>query len=62
MRKKHKHIEPDHYIVVNTDNQVYTGMIKGSFNYSDDWSKAKPLALQSTSYLTIIKGNQLLKL
>jgi hypothetical protein len=29
MRKKHKHIEPDHYIVVNIDNQVYTGMIRG---------------------------------
>jgi hypothetical protein len=31
MRKKYKHIEPDHYIVVNIDNQVYTGMIRGIF-------------------------------
>ena len=62
MRKKSKHIEPDYYVVINENNQVYTGMIKGSFNYSDDWSKAKPLDLPSTSYLTRIKGNQLLKL
>jgi len=62
MRKKSKHIEPDYYVVINENNQVYTGMIKGSFNYSDDWSKAKPLDLPSTPYLTRIKGNQLLKL
>jgi hypothetical protein len=31
--------------------KVYTGMMKGVFQWSDDWSLAKPLHLESTSYL-----------
>lgn len=62
MRKKPKYTEPDYYVIVNTNGEVYTGMEGGVFNYSDDWSKGKPLDLQSTSYLIRIKGNELLKL
>ena len=38
------------------------GMIGGAFNYSDNWSEAKPLDLRSTSYLMRESGNELLKL
>ena len=39
------------YAVVNAMGRVYTGMMKGVFQWSDDWSMAKPLHLESTSYL-----------
>jgi len=62
MKKIPKYTEPDYYVVINTKGEVYTGMKCGEFNYSDDWSRGKPLDLQSTSYLMKIKGNELLKL
>ena len=62
MIKKPKYIEPDYYVIINTDGEVYTGMKSGSFNYSDNWSEAKPLDLKSTFYLMRESGNELLKL
>tara|TARA_R110002153_G_scaffold10179_1_gene40563 strand:- start:290 stop:478 length:189 start_codon:yes stop_codon:yes gene_type:complete len=62
MIKNRNYIEPDYYIVVNSCGEVYTGMIGGAFNYSDNWSDAKPLDFQSTLYLRGTNGNELLKL
>ena len=60
--KKRNYIEPDYYVVVNGCGEVYTGMIGGAFNYSENWSDAKPLDFQSTFYLMREGGNELLKL
>ena len=62
MKKRSKHTTPEHYVVINQSNQVYVGMWGGSFQYSNDWNKGKPLELSSTRYLMRVKGNELLKL
>jgi hypothetical protein len=62
MKKLNKIPPQDHYVVINQTNQVYVGMMGGSFQYSNDWSKGKPLELSSTRYLMRVKGNELLKL
>lgn len=36
------------YIVINQDGAAYTGMVKGSLNWSYDWNQAKPLAKENT--------------
>jgi hypothetical protein len=61
MRKKTKYIAPEYYVVVNQDGEVYTGLRGGKFQYSHDWSKAKPLDLSNTFYLMREKGNELIK-
>ena len=52
---------PDRYIVINQNGEVYIGMKGGSFQYSDDWSKAKPLYLSNTTYLMRMEENELIK-
>lgn len=61
MTKRRKYIAPDNYIVVNQDGEVFTGLMGGKFQYSQDWSKAKPLDLSNTHYLMREKGNELIK-
>ena len=61
MRKKTKYIAPEYYVIVNQDGEVYTGLRGGKFQYSHDWSKAKPLGLSNTQYLMKEKGNELIK-
>ncbi len=39
------------YIVVNKHGEVFTGLIKGSTQWSYDWSQAKPLFKENTSRL-----------
>ena len=61
MSKRVKEPKPDQYIVINQDGDVYVGMKGGKFQYSHDWSKAKPLGLSNTHYLMREKGNELIK-
>lgn len=61
MKKIKKYTSPEDYIVVNQDGEVFTGMRGGQFQYSPDWSNAKPLAKSSTYYLMRVKGNELIK-
>lgn len=61
MKNKRKHPISENYVVVNQDGEVFTGLRYGSFEYSSDWSKAKPLDLPSTHYLMRVKGNELIK-
>jgi hypothetical protein len=61
MKKRSKYITPEHYVVVNQDGEVFTGLKGGYFEYSHDWSKAKPLDISSTYYLMRVKGNELIK-
>jgi hypothetical protein len=39
------------YVVINKDGEVFTGLSRGYVNWSYDWSEAKPLFKQSTSWL-----------
>jgi len=52
MRKKTKIEKPQYYIVMNQDNEVFTGLVGGYPNYSGNWENAKPLQLSNTSLLT----------
>ena len=49
------------YIVVNQLGQAYCGMIRGQFQYTENWNEAKPLEKSSTAYLMREKGNELIK-
>lgn len=61
MKKRTKYIAPDRYVVVNQDGEVFVGLKCGYFEYSNDWSRAKPLDLSNTHYLMRVKGNELIK-
>ena len=61
MRKKVKYIAPERYVVINQDGEVFIGLRGGRFQYSSDWSEAKPLDLSNTYYLMREKGNELIK-
>ena len=49
------------YVVLNQDGEVFTGIKRGKFQYSSDWSEAKPLGIDHTGYLLREKGNELIK-
>ena len=49
------------YVVLNQDGEVFTGIKRGKFQYSSDWSEAKPLGMDHTAYLLREKGNELIK-
>lgn len=50
-----------HYVVMNQDGEVFTGLLGGYFQYSADWNKAKPLPLSNTTMLMTEPGNELVK-
>ena len=50
-----------HYVVMNQDGEVFTGLLGGQFQYSEDWSRAKPLPLPNTTMLMTEPGNELVK-
>ena len=39
------------YVVINKEGEVYTGLIRGDINWSYNWSEAKPLFKESTTWL-----------
>jgi len=49
------------YVVLNQDGEVFTGIKGGKFQYSSNWSEAKPLGIDHTGYLLREKGNELIK-
>lgn len=51
----------EHYVVLNKHGEVYSGLLRGQFQYSEDWSKAKPLPLDNTAMLMTEPGNELVK-
>jgi hypothetical protein len=61
IRKRHKPIQEETYVVVNRDGQAFVGLKGGYPTYSDDWSEAKPLFIENTKYLLREIGNELLK-
>jgi hypothetical protein len=53
---------PQMYIVVNKDGEVFSGFIQGSIQWSHNWSKAKPLFEQNTSWLlALCPGAEVIK-
>jgi hypothetical protein len=61
IRKRHKIIQPETYVVVNRDGQVFIGLQGGYPVYSNDWDQAKPLEVNNTHYLLKEKGTELIK-
>ena len=39
------------YVVINREGEVFTGLIRGSAQWSYDWFEAKPLNKENTSWL-----------
>ena len=60
-RKYRKYVAPELYVVMNQNGEVFTGIKRGKFQYSSDWSEAKPLGIDHTAYLLREKGNELIK-
>ena len=60
-RKYRKYVAPEMYVVLNQDGEVFTGIRGGKFQYSSNWSEAKPLGIDHTGYLLREKGNELIK-
>jgi hypothetical protein len=48
------------YVVINKHGEVFTGLQKGYPVYSHDWSQAKPLNRENTTYLMKEKGVELI--
>lgn len=46
---------------MNQDGEVFSGILGGQFQYSDDWSKAKPLPLSNTTMLMTEPKNELVE-
>ena len=57
MKQKQSIDKRQYYIVLNQNNEVFTGLKKGYFNWSSDWLEAKPLEYQSTTYLKLENKN-----
>ena len=51
IRKRHKPIQEETFVVVNRDGQAFIGLQGGYPAYSDDWSEAKPLHKENTTWL-----------
>ena len=49
------------YVVMNQDGEVFSGILGGQFQYSEDWLKAKPLPLDNTTMLMTEPGNELVE-
>ena len=49
-RKYRKYIPPELYVVLNQNGEAFTGIKGGKFQYSSDWSEAKPLGIDHTGY------------
>ena len=60
IRKRHKPIQPETFVVVNRDGQAFIGLQGGYPVYSDDWSEAKPLHKENTYHLLRENGTELL--
>ena len=43
IRKRHKPIQPETYVVVDKNGRAFVGLKGGYPDYSDDWSEAKQL-------------------
>jgi hypothetical protein len=53
IRRKYRKSKPypQMYVVMNKDGEVFTGLLKGNISWSYDWSEAKPLFKESTTWL-----------
>lgn len=61
IRKRNKPVQEERFVVVNKDGQVFMGLMGGYPEYTDDWSKAKPLFINNTEILLRDKGTELIK-
>lgn len=50
-----------HYVVMNQDGEVFSGILGGQFQYSENWLEAKPLPLSNTMMLMTDPKNELIK-
>ena len=46
-------IEEPQYVVMNDLDEVFIGLLGGSFVFSSKWEEAKPLYLSNTKLLTL---------
>jgi hypothetical protein len=60
-RKRKKYIEPEEFVVMNKNGEVFVGLLYGVPYFSLDWSLAKPLEINHTKILLRNKDNELIK-
>ena len=60
IRKRHKPVQQETYVVVNRDGQAFMGLQGGYPVYSEDWSEAKPLFIDNTEMLLREQGTELI--
>jgi hypothetical protein len=61
MAKQRKKYTPSNmYVVINKHGEVFTGLLAGLPIYSPDWTQAKPLNKESTTYLMRETGTELI--
>jgi len=51
MRKKHQIDNTSMYVIMNKNGEVFAGLLSGYPQWSSDWSNAKPLYRENTSFI-----------
>jgi len=59
-KQRKKYTPSDMYVVINKHGEVFVGLQRGYPAYSNDWSQAKPLSKESTTYLMREIGTELI--
>jgi hypothetical protein len=60
IRKRHKPVQQETYVVVDKEGRAFIGLKGGYPDYSDDWSEAKPLFMDNTAMLLREPGTELI--
>jgi hypothetical protein len=58
MRKKHQIDNTSMYVIMNKNGEVFAGLLSGYPQWSSDWSNAKPLYRENTSFICNSNPNQ----
>ena len=58
MKKKHQIDNTPMYVIMNKNGEVFAGLLSGYPQWSSDWSNAKPLYRENTSFICNSNPNQ----
>ena len=58
MRKRYQIDNTPMYVIMNKNGEVFAGLLSGYPQWSSDWSNAKPLYRENTSFICNSNPNQ----
>ena len=58
MRKRRQIDNTPMYVIMNNNGEVFAGLLRGYPQWSSDWSNAKPLYRENTSFICNSNPNQ----